>query len=185
MDGESKVSVTRTLRNSAATHPDFSSRQADGLRLVELIELVLDRGDLDFQFGGECVDSRFLELRDILDLAGGKREAPTLLEHALAGIEGFDQSNEAFEFRKPEDPGVDRHVCRSDCGFDGDQFIDFRTEILEHFVGIVVKGDGRGAGILRGEADFEFRDISSELILQLESFGDFHNVSLFWFGVKW
>ena len=40
--------------------------------MVELIELVLDRGYLRFEFGGECIDSRLLELRDILDFTIGK-----------------------------------------------------------------------------------------------------------------
>ena len=74
------------------------------MRLVELIEFVLDRGDLGFEMpGGECVDSRFFELRYPPDLTGGKRETSTFLKHALAGIEGFDRGDETFEFRETED----------------------------------------------------------------------------------
>jgi hypothetical protein len=67
--------------------------------VIELVELVLERGNFRFQFRDESVHDGLLELRDIFDFVSRLRVVTGFLEDAVTHVERLEERDEALQFR--------------------------------------------------------------------------------------
>src|SRR4051794_30626269 len=116
---------------STVTRPNWLRGQVDRVSVVELVELVLERGDFRFQFGDEGVGRRFLDLRDVFDFMGRLGVVTGFREDAVAHIERLEERDETLQFRESEDAWILLHIRGGNGRFDCDEVIDLLAQSRE------------------------------------------------------
>lgn len=131
-----------------ARHTPDSCRLYDGSLMIEFVETVLERGDFRLKFGHERIDRGLPDLRGVFDVISGLRVATAFLEKTVADIKGLERRNKTLQFGKTEDARIQRRVGHGDGGFHFDERVEFRAQIREHLVRVIVERNGGRAGIL-------------------------------------